>query len=492
MHNKLKLISRKNGRAGTAPTSTQRNSARTMLTVAVILAGGLVAACGGQQQAGDGGSEAAAVGAEQNAVARLTDNTGAHDIDGIRLIVKHIPDAPFTHAGIYIRGGAMTWDDALLGVEEFALNVATGAGPASMTKAEYSALLDRTGTELSASSGYDAATAHVDSLAANFDRMFALLVETLREPALPESEIGLVREGTMSAIRTMFDDPDSAARHTARLNAFADHPYGKVPFGTEETVSGFTAAQLRAALESLLVRERLLVVIVGGTSEAEARRLVSEHLSDLPSDPDWYNNADGSDARTMAPLPESSSDVRFMDRGGLPTNYVLGYYPAPNGTHADYPALRLAIEVLSDRLFEEVRTKRNLSYAVSSRLAFRNANVGTVYVTATDPPTTMGVIFDTIQNMVDEPVPDSDLRDQLEGYLTRYYMRQQSMGAQVGTLADWELNGGGYENADAFIDAMRAVTPEDVSRVVDTWVRNIQYGVVRGDSTVQDSAFTGR
>ena len=102
------------------------------------------------------------------------------------------------------------------------------------------------------------------------------------------------------------------------------------------------------------------------------------------------------------------------------------------------------------------------------------------------------MIFDTIQNMVDEPVPPSDLRDQLEGYLTRYYMRQQSMGAQVGTLADWELNGGGYENADAFIDAMREVTPADVSRVVDTWIRNVQYGVVRGDSSVEESAFTGR
>ena len=321
----------------TRPMQTHLRQLPTALVALSFLA--VIAACGGRQQTGTDADTANNDRAESQraAVARLTDNTSTHHINGIQLIVKHVPDAPFTHAGIYFRGGAMTWTDELLGVQDFALNVAMGAGPESMTKSEYSAMLDRTGTDMSASSGYDAATAHVDALSANFDRMFALLVDTLRNPALPESEISLVREGTLSTLRTMFDDPDSAARHTARLNAFADHPYGKVSYGSEETVSSFTADQLREALNELLVRERIVVVVAGGITPAAAQSIVADNLGDLPSDPSWYRNADGTDARQMLPLPTTGSDVRFLDREGLPTNYVLGYFSAPAGNTHRFP-----------------------------------------------------------------------------------------------------------------------------------------------------------
>jgi len=53
----------------------------------------------------------------------------------------------------------------------------------------------------------------------------------------------------------------------------------------------------------------------------------------------------------------------------IPTNYILGVAPGPARSHSDYPAFSLATRILSERLFEEVRTKRNLSYAVDAAIA---------------------------------------------------------------------------------------------------------------------------
>ena len=51
------------------------------------------------------------------------------------------------------------------------------------------------------------------------------------------------------------------------------------------------------------------------------------------------------------------------------------------------------MEILSDRLFEEVRTKRNLTYAVQAGLSQRAANYGILYVTAVDPANTLPVML---------------------------------------------------------------------------------------------------
>ena len=45
----------------------------------------------------------------------------------------------------------------------------------------------------------------------------------------------------------------------------------------------------------------------------------------------------------------------------LPTNYITGYFAAPTLTDPDYVAFRAATDILGDRLFEEVRTKRNMT-----------------------------------------------------------------------------------------------------------------------------------
>jgi predicted Zn-dependent peptidase len=63
----------------------------------------------------------------------------------------------------------------------------------------------------------------------------------------------------------------------------------------------------------------------------------------------------------------------------IPTNYIPGQFQAPSLDDPDYPAMQDALTTLSRRLFEEVRTKRSLSYAVGSGMSQRNANYGLLF-----------------------------------------------------------------------------------------------------------------
>src|SRR5215212_9058156 len=113
-------------------------------------------------------------------------------------------------------------------------------------------------------------------------------------------------------------------------------------------------------------------------------------------------------------------------RSPLPTNYITGYYTAPSLTDPDYPAFRAAVDMLSDRLFEEVRTKRNMTYAVSAGLETRAANRGRLYVTATQPDTTVKVIFSTVRQLQNDPISAEAVAENVQPSITSYLMGQET------------------------------------------------------------------
>ena len=88
-----------------------------------------------------------------------------------------------------------------------------------------------------------------------------------------------------------------------------------------------------------------------------------------------------------------------------------------------------------------------------------------------------------------EPVTEGELKSTVQHYLTRHYLRQETNAAQAGELAQYELIGGGWQNGFTFLDRLRAVTPEDVRRVAQTYMRNMRFVVLGNPRVVDKSVF---
>jgi len=221
------------------------------------------------------------------------------------------------------------------------------------------------------------------------------------------------------------------------------------------------------------------LVVVGNVSRADIDAKVAAAFGSLP--------ATGGEAVPAAPLGSARANLATVQQA-LPTNYIIGLYAAPGPSHADYAALRVATRVLTERLFEEVRTKRNLSYAVAAGLGNRVANRGNIYVTAVQPDTTLKVMQTEVRRLQQDPVPASRLGQTVNVFLTAYLMSQQSNMGQAADLGLWELSGGGWANSRAFRDRLRAVTPADVQRVARTYMKNFSFALI-GDPAKLDAAF---
>src|SRR6185295_1555289 len=256
------------------------------------------------------------------------------------------------------------------------------------------------------------------------------------------------------------DTPDSYLQQLQAHSIYAGHPYLNDPDGTAESIRGLTLGDVKRYYQQAMQTSRLLLVVVGDLDPQQMKERVAASLGKLPR------------GNYQAPSPPALAfagpklDVTPRD---LPTNYVMGTYVAPSMTMPDIYAMRVASSILQGRVFQEVRVRRNLSYAPDAFLGSQRANVGGIYVSAVDANQAVRVMLDEITRLQLEPLNPDEIKGTVQQYLTRYYIGQQTNAAQAGELAQYELIGGGWRNSADFIDRLRAVTPADVQRVAQKY-----------------------
>jgi predicted Zn-dependent peptidase len=300
-------------------------------------------------------------------------------------------------------------------------------------------------------------------------------------PTFPGDEVELVRAQIANQLKARLDNPDAYLQVLANELMYRGHPYALDPAGTVEAIEAIQVADLERWHRERLTKENLLLVVVGNVAREDLEAKIEAAFGSLP--------ATGGSAGTIPSLSSPGATVEVTERE-LPTNYIRGEFSTPHPGDPDYAAVRVAIDILSDRLNEEVRTKRNLSYAVFAGLSQRRANYGLVYVTAVEPDTTLEVILHEIERMKTEPITAERLAENINVFLTLYWLGQETNMGQAATLGTFELVGDGWENAAEFVRRVRAVTPADIQRVAETYFKDIRFAVIGNPDGIDRTLFT--
>jgi zinc protease len=301
-------------------------------------------------------------------------------------------------------------------------------------------------------------------------------------PTLDANEVELVRGQYLAAVRQRRDSPDALVEYLADSVAFPGQPYGLAPGGTEATIARLTVDDLRRYQREQMVTSRMLLVVVGNVGRPRVERLVRATLSKLPR---------GSYAWTLPqPGPALPATVAVEARS-LPTNYIRGYYPGPAASSPDHQALRIATAVLSGRLFAEIRSRRNLTYAVSAPFVDRAITAGGLYVTTVAPNEVLAIMRQEIRDLQEGYIDPFGLAKLVQTFITDYFLDNETNADQANLLARAELYRGDYRLASRFVDELRRVTPSDVRRVARQYMKNIRFAYVGDPSKLSRGAIGG-
>jgi predicted Zn-dependent peptidase len=402
------------------------------------------------------------------------------DVNGLKVLVKRRAGSQTVAAGLFIRGGSRNISAENAGIESLMLDIATEASvnfPRERLRTE----LARTGTVLGSSENYDYSVMSLTSTRSNFDRAWEIFTDVALHPAFTKEDFDLVKSRQLSSLRDDADDPDTYLQRLQEKVAYAGHPYLNRPAGTVEAVSRLTLEDVRRYHQQMLETSRLLLVIVGDLDATALRERIAASFGKLPR---------GQYRQEPVPQLSFAAPTVEVTQRGLPTNYIQGLFTAPPLTAADIYPMQVASSILRDRVFEEVRVKRNLSYAPSAFLNSQGANVGGIYVTAVDANQAVHLMLDEIKRLQTQPIDQMDITGVVSQYLTTYYLGQETNAAQAANLAEYELIGGGWKNSFDTITRLRAVTPADVQRVSQKYMRNLRFVVIGDPKKVDKAIFT--
>ncbi|MFS8069132.1 MAG: M16 family metallopeptidase [Byssovorax sp.] len=403
-------------------------------------------------------------------------------VNGLQILVKRIPGAELAAGHLYIKGGVRNWSAADAGLEELALSTAASGGTEKLDKDAFARRLAALGSGIGASSGNDYASVRMTSIVKEWDTTFGLLADTFLHPALPAAELETHRQRGLAGLRHEQDSPDGRLRFAMHQRVFAGHPYENRSTGTLESLGKVQIKSLGAHLARLRQTSRLVFVATGDLDPAHVIDQVRATFGALPR---------GDYRETQLPRVAFDKPSLAVVEQKLPTNYCQSVFVAPGYAEPDYAQGLMAMSVLTDRLFDEIRTKRNLSYAPSARLSSNlSIGLGVLYVTAVDADAARKVTLDEVKSLQSELVSERELTSAKSTFLTGYLMENETMSGQASMLGRALLLGNDWHLARTLPEKIKAVTSAEIQAFAKKYAGRLQT-VVLGDPARIDRGLFG-
>ena len=401
------------------------------------------------------------------------------EVNGMKVLIKRRPGTPTVAAGLFFRGGVRAVKPDNAGIESLVLNVAA-EGSKSFPRQKLRKETSRIGTVIAAGTNYDYSTLALACTKQHFESSWAMFTDVALNPAFATEDIERIRENMLTGLRSENDSPEGTLEALSEKIVYAGHPYANSPAGTIDSISRLKAADLIAYHKKMIETSRMLLVIVGDVEPATLQKQIVATFGSQPRG-DFI----------LAPLPLLDFSRASLDviQKTVQTNYVKGTFAAPSMRDADYYAMRAAIAILQAAVFQEVRVKRNLSYAPDAEMNGNRANTAEISVSSVNPNESISIMLAEILKLRQGATNEEELRRMAGYFLTTHYLKQETNAAQVAELAQYELIGGGWRDSLEFLDRIRKVKPADVQAVANKYMRNLRFSVVGNPADLNRSIF---
>jgi predicted Zn-dependent peptidase len=233
--------------------------------------------------------------------------------------------------------------------------------------------IEAAGGHINAATGHERTSFQVRALKGGLPLAMAVVSDLVLRPRLDPADLAREKGVIAQEIAEAADTPDDLVFELAQAAAFAGQPLGRSILGAGASVAAATPDSLAAFRARLYAPDAIVISAAGAVDQSELVALAER----------WFTGP----GAAGAPAPEPA---RFV--GGLaPTTRALEQahmvimLPAPGMRDPDHYAVRLFTEMLgggmSSRLFQEVRERRGLVYAIDA-FADLHEDVGVVGVYA--------------------------------------------------------------------------------------------------------------
>ncbi len=392
---------------------------------------------------------------------------------GLRVVTERMKHVRSVSIGVWVRTGSRHEPRRENGITHF-LEHMVFKGTRNRSAEEIARAADSIGGHLDAFTAKECTSFSIKALDEHLTRAFDILADLVKNPVFQPEHIAKEQQVVQEEIKMVEDAPDDLVHEIFTESYWGNHPLGRPILGTRRTVDSFDRARLVSYFERHYIPSNMLVAAAGNLEHARVVDLAAKALGD------GRRRGRGADGPAPTPHPH----IRYRRKKQLEQVHICLGAPAYSQVHEKRFACYILNTVLgggmSSRLFQNIREKRGLAYAVFSTLnAYRDAGYLSVYAgTATERARqVIQLIVEEFRQLKSKPIEKEDLgraKDYLKGSLL---LSLESTSSRMSSLARQEMYFGRSFSLDEIARKIDAVTDDDVIEVARDLLKPTRIGV---------------
>src|SRR5579864_939484 len=289
---------------------------------------------------------------------------------------------------------------------------------------------------------------------------FDVIADLVLRPKFDSEDVKKERQVVLEEIKMDLDNTEYLLHEIFTRGFWPGHPLGRPILGTPETVEKFNRDALFSRFQNWFAPDHLVITAAGHVTHDQVLELVQREFGAL---------AAAGPAGNGGGAPQTQAPIRLEKKRDLEQAHLCIGVPSVPLAHQDRFGFAVLNNLLgggmSSRLFQNIREKRGLAYAVFSELTpYSDAGMMTVYAgTATDA---IGQVIDlTIQefrSLKETLVTEEELRRSKNHLKGSLMLSLESTSSRMSNLARQELYFGHFFSLDEILAAIEAVTREEL------------------------------
>ena len=385
--------------------------------------------------------------------------------NGLVVITETMSHVRSVSVGIWVRNGSRLEVPEENGLAHFIEHMVF-KGTERRTAEDIAREMDSVGGMLDAFTSKEQICFNAKVLDEHLPIAFDVIADLVLRPKFDSEDVRKERQVVLEEIKMDLDNPEYLLHDLFTRGFWPEHPLGRPILGTPETVKKFNREALRTRFQNWFAPDHLVITAAGNVTHDQVLELVRREFGAIK--PDGRAESDGA-PYTRAPIHlETKKDLEQV-------HVCIGVPSVPLG-HEDRFGVAVLNNLLgggmSSRLFQNIREKQGLAYAVFSELTpYSDAGMMTVYAgTASE---TVGQVIDlTIQELralKESPVTEEELRRSKNHLKGSLMLSLESTSSRMSNLARQELYFGRFFSLDEILAGIEAVTREELQALAQQY-----------------------
>ena len=382
---------------------------------------------------------------------------------GIEVIFDRLESISTCSVGVFVKTGSRDESDTEEGISHV-LEHMIFKGTPTRNYFEISEEIDYLGANVNAHTTKEETVFYINALTQFLGKSVDILFDIVTNSTIDEKELEKEKDVIVEEIKMYKDSPDDLVFEMNYADSI-NGQYSKPIIGTQESVKGFTADEIRKYYKERYTKDNILIVVSGNFDKNEIIQKIDQYFSKLVN-----KKTDRRDKIDFSFNAGKKIVTKDINQVNICISHQSEDYNRKNKIYTDILA-NIIGGSMSSRLFQEIREKNGLAYSVYTyNQYYLSGGLTSTYIGTNleNYEKAIEITLSEFKKLRENGVTEDELQKAKNKYMSRIAFAMENPRSRMGILGNYYIRKNEILDSEKMKNEVNAVKLEDVNNFAKT------------------------